>query len=282
MSRALDGKHVVMMVEPRTNENFKTILESVERTIDPSWTFYFFGTNRNEKEINQFFKNSKRKLVFQHIPKKYMKTPTYVNYNRMFTEPDLWDMIDAENILVVQTDVGMCDHKTEKLDSFTHYPYIGCAYSDEEGENNWWKDTYKDAHFYGVGGMSFRKKSFIMECLKTNPNTKGIPEDVYFSTCLGKLQGAPKPNSKDMHKFCAQSDYSGDIKSLGVHKPTLIHNNKQKKILLADCPIAHQLGVRVKEKFTDSINVSNCVTTLSSTLLIGLTIYLIIILSTKL
>ena len=163
MPQALDGKHVVMMVEPRADENFETIIESIERTIDPSWVFYFFGTNRNEEKVKNFFKKSKRKFIFQNIPDKYMKTPTYVDYNRMFTEPDLWNMIDAENILVVQTDVGMCDHKKEKINSFTHYPYIGCAYSKEEGENNWWKDKYKDAYFYGVGGMSFRKKSFIMK-----------------------------------------------------------------------------------------------------------------------
>ena len=59
-----DEKHALMMVEPR-NKDLETILESVEKQIEPEWEFYFFGSSENEGAAKNWFRNnSKRKLHF--------------------------------------------------------------------------------------------------------------------------------------------------------------------------------------------------------------------------
>ena len=182
----------------------------------------------------------------------------------MFTESDMWEMI-GKNILTIQSDVAMCDHNSIDIKKFNKFPYIGCAYSYEEGKNNWWKDTYKGAYFYGVGGMSMRKKSFVLDCIKNKKSEhKNMPEDVFFSTCLGNSNSI-KPSNKDMHEFCVETDYSSKYldkgKSVGVHKPTLMRNKEHRNRLLSVSPIAFKLGMK-KEMFKlkdDKIDLKICI-----------------------
>ena len=246
-----------MMVEPRSNQNFKTIINSVENTIDSNWDFYIFTVKDSIDTIKSNIpKNSKRKYIFEIIPKEFMIKPTYVNYSKFLMNEYIWNKINAEHILLVQTDVGLCDHNSIKPSEFTQYPYIGCAYSYEQGSDNWWKDTYNDAFFYGVGGMSMRKKSFMLQCIQNmTKEDKKLPEDVFFSNCLGTAKpNVSKPSNKDMHKFCVESDFSkkffnGKPKTMGVHKPSLIYNNQHRKEIVEECPIAHNLIYPKKEHF---------------------------------
>ena len=240
-------KYAVMMVEPR-NKDLEPILESVEKQIDPSWDFYIFGSRQNEQKIKDWFRRSGKKLHFHLIPDKFMLSPTQVKYNPFLEDPWIWETIKAEHILLVQTDAGICEHQKININEFTQFPYIGCAYSAEEGKNNFWKNNHKGAYFYGVGGLSMRQRSFMMNCINKNKGGAGHPEDVFYSTCLGTAVNKDeiKPSAEDMHRFCEQ--HNNDPKygqtPFGVHKPGLSMNRDQMDAMRSNCPIAWQVGMR--------------------------------------
>lgn len=247
---------IILMVEPRKTENFDIVFSTLPKDL----VVYFFGTKGNEVHVKNKAKQHGLKLKFQYIPDTFMSSPTYVNYNAFFKSEMLWLALDdAEWVFIAQTDMALCDklkQDTSEILKFTQFPYIGCAYGEDEGQNTFWKKTYKGASFYGVGGMSLRNRAFTLECIRKYPHEtpegKDIPEDVFFSTCLEKSEWK-KPSTKDMHQFCIESDYSDSfmhdapIGPLGVHKPHLIHKPHRKK-LHAKCPIAFQLEQDAQSK----------------------------------
>jgi hypothetical protein len=241
-------KYAVMMVEPRDKDLY-IILESVEKQLTPEWEFYFFGSDVNEGVVRRWFtKNSKRKLHFFKIPSKFMIGKTNLEYSKFLENPWIWKTIKAENILLVQTDAALCDHGKINPKQFTQFPYIGCAYSGEHGMDSWWKYKNKNTYFYGVGGLSMRKRSFMMSCIKNNiDDGVGVPEDVFFSTCLGEAVNRPelKPNAKDMHKLCSETNYDKKYgrPTFSVHKPGLSMSLEDMKDLRSDCPVAWKIGM---------------------------------------
>jgi hypothetical protein len=171
-----------------------------------------------------------------------------LRYSEFLENKWIWETIKAEHILLVQTDAAICDHGKININEFTKFPYIGAAYGGEEGPGSFWADSYPGAYFYGVGGITMRKRSFMLNCIKNNKSGYGTPEDVYFSTCLGQAVNNDKikPNAKDMHKFAVETNY--DIKygrpSFSVHKPGLQMGKQDMEALRADCPAAWHVGLK--------------------------------------
>lgn len=242
-------KNAIMMVDPRDKDLYG-ILGSIEKQIDPSWDFYMFGSTANRNSIEKWFTNKKRKLYFYEIPKKFMLGNLNLKYSEFLEDPWIWKTIKAENILLVQTDAAICDHGKFDIAEFTKFPYIGAAYSKEEGQKCFWGDTYPNAYFYGVGGMSMRKRSFMLSCIEKNISGKGVPEDVFFSTCLGHTNKKDaQPTARDMHRFSVETNYSNEYgrPSFGVHKPGLQMSLEEMEALRTDCPAAW--GVGLKERY---------------------------------
>jgi len=247
------NKSAVMMVDPR-NQDLYPVLVSVEKQIPMDWDFYMFGSKANENAIRTWFRdNSKRRLHFLHIPEKYMHSGGgNLKYSEFLEDKWIWETIKAEHILLVQTDAAICDHGKININEFTKFPYIGAAYGGEEGAGTFWADTYPGAYFYGVGGITMRKRSFMLNCIKNNKSGHGTPEDVYFSTCLGQAVNNDKlkPNAKDMHKFGIETNYDAKYgrPSFAVHKPGLSMTKEDMVALRADCPAAWQVGLKDRLK----------------------------------
>ena len=246
----------VVLVDPRTTEDYSIILSNLNFDFD--FKLYIFTEDKTisflEKEIKKYPHLSEINEIIE-IPKQYMLSPGYIDYNKLFKSEWMWEYINEENILVVQTDGAICDHGLVKIDEFKDFPYIGCAYSKEEGLNNFWKnDKCPEIHFYGVGGISFRHRSFMLECVKNKESIEkrmcnGInteqSEDVFFSSCLGFRDDLPHPTHKDMHNFCVESDYQKQNMApigltMSIHKPHLMGFDDGDR-LLEQCPIAHHL-----------------------------------------
>ena len=177
-----------------------------------------------------------------------MRGTTNVKYSEFLENTWIWETIKAENILLVQTDAALCDHGKIDAKQFTKFPYIGCAYTGESGKDNWWKNTYPEASFYGVGGLSMRKRSFMLSCVNNNTRGMGVPEDVFFSTCLGSAVDRPevKPTAQDMHKFCEESNSDKIYGQMpfGVHKPGLSMSMEHMDALRSNCPVAWKVGLK--------------------------------------
>jgi hypothetical protein len=159
-------------------------------------------------------------------------------YNKLFKQEDFWNKVDAENILVFQTDSVLCQASLQDIDNFINYDYIGCSVDDKTIGDRCpgWPE---DSHFYGIGGLSFRKKSFMTKCIENTPKIDPYyPEDVFYSNCVS--QSSRKPENADiLAKFCAQHSYN-NYNSFGVHKPTDL-KKEDRESLFKYCPEAKLL-----------------------------------------
>ena len=96
--------------------------------------------------------------------------------------------------------------------------------------------------FYGIGGLSLRRKSFILKCLEIyQDNCPHEAEDITFSTCVHIFREQyPVPSALDVGDFCAQGGWG--IKELpnswGVHKFNKTMPPHSKEQFLKFCPDA--------------------------------------------
>jgi hypothetical protein len=205
--------NAMVIVEPRTHKNLQPVCEQFDKEIDPSWDLYVF----HGKSHAEFAKAATQSITRRKVHLLALHTDNLMapEYNELFKKATFWNRVHAENILVFQTDTALCPASKYKIDQFTKYDYIGCATRHCVKIIN--KEIPKDEHhFYGVGGLSFRKKSFMMKCIKDNPNvTAKFPEDVFFANCVADSPRRPT-DGYELSRFCSQTSFQK--RSWGAHK----------------------------------------------------------------
>jgi hypothetical protein len=201
----------------------------------PNWDLYIVHGKSFLQHAKDSVKGINRTIFFIPLQTDNL---TANEYNYLFKQLSFWNKIDAENILVFQTDASLCGKSTFDINDFINYDYIGCPYGNGYGKKLIWKTNHKDEFFYGIGGLSFRKKSFMKQCILKNEipkhykNKKNYPEDIFFSNCVDKHK---KPKSlKKLQQFCTQNKFTR--KSFGAHKTLDI-----KKSFYNYCPEAKEL-----------------------------------------
>jgi hypothetical protein len=208
-------KNAIVIVEPRAHELLKQVIDNFNDIMDKSWDLYVFHGQSNKEFAHNATNHIKDRNKFL-IP---LDTDNLNanEYNKLLKDKNFWNKINAEHILVFQTDSILCKNSKYKIDDFLKYDYIGCPYNGTIiGDNTKiWGETN---HFYGIGGLSYRKKSFMMDCINNNSNIEPeFAEDVFYSNCVAKSKNKPE-SANVLNKFCTQF-FGLDI-SFGVHKPT--------------------------------------------------------------
>lgn len=208
----------LVIVEPRRHPMLAEVIRAFSARVPSDWVLYVVHGRSNASYAQSASQTpEKRPTVFIELNADNL---TAAQYNALFKTPAFWEAIQAEHILVFQTDSMPCTTDTLDLKRFGKFGYIGCAYNgDLVGPNTYWEDGYG---FYGVGGLSLRRKSFMMKCLKQHPvGSKPEAEDVTFGACVDSIPGFAKPSAIDIGDFCAQGswgDTSRQPRSWGVHK----------------------------------------------------------------
>jgi hypothetical protein len=232
-------KKAMIIVEPREHPLLKTVLANFHKRMDHSWDLYIFHGDSNKaytESAAQDIIDEKTRAVF--IKSIHKNNLTADEYNVLFKDPSFWNMIDAEHILVFQTDAVTCKNSSFSVDDFLKYGYIGCSNTANAigvhpeslwgGSDRWMgKGNMKDYPFYGVGGLSFRKKSFTLKCIRDmSEYPDSFPEDVFYSICVEKPENkhiCPE-GTEALMNFCTQG-HSNPNKSWGAHK-TNVHISK--------------------------------------------------------
>ena len=196
--------------------------------MDPSWDLYVFHGKTKYDYADKCTKNiTKRKKFLFSLDTDNL---TADEYNHLFKQLSFWNKVNADQILVFQTDTVLCKNSLYKIEDFMKYDYIGCPYDGNYiGKNPYraWGDNY----FYGIGGLSFRKKSFMLDCINRNPSVDpNFAEDVFFSNCVNETNNKPE-TIKVLNQFCSQFHWLE--KSFGLHKIGGIQN---KNDLYSFCP----------------------------------------------
>lgn len=91
-------------------------------------------------------------------------------YNKRLTSKEFWEDIDEENILIIQHDSALL---RSGIEEFYKWDYVGAPWTFQQHGGN--------------GGLSFRKKSAMIECIEKVPYNGIDNEDIYFSNALKTL-----------------------------------------------------------------------------------------------
>lgn len=211
-ARGQDGRAMVI-VEPRAHPLLPYVIANFDATVDPRYTLYVFHGPSNKEFARDAASHARRRPV--RLVAMTHDNLTAGQYNALLKSPWFYDQIHAEHILVFQTDAAACGASPHRIAEFEKYGYVGCAHDDRIGRNTHWGK----AAFYGVGGLSLRRKSSALECIRREgPNTEA--EDVFFSNCVDKGYGTKPENGPVLQAFCSQSMFGAH--SFGVHQPTLM------------------------------------------------------------
>lgn len=205
-------RRALVIIEPRRHKDLSRVLANFDMHIDRSWDLYIFhgaGSASYAANAAKVVKSG-RNIYLKSLNTDNLNS---AQYNELLKDPIFWDRVDAEDILIFQTDAAICGQSKFRLEDFTSYDYIGCSVKPGLIGD---KGKYWNAHFYGIGGLSFRKKSFMKQCIRTHPNKDPTyAEDVFFSECVHNSPHRPQSDIT-LANFCTQTTHMSN--SWGAHK----------------------------------------------------------------
>jgi hypothetical protein len=230
-------KNAMVIVEPRKHKLLQPVIENFHQNMDETWDLYVFHGKSHAEHAKAAVKNIKSNSRNVYLKPLDVDNLNVEEYNFLFKQASFWDQVDAENILVFQTDTVLCSNALTSINDFMGFPYIGCSgLTRFIGSHSPWRGR---PPFYGVGGLSFRKKSAMMSCINSNPNIDPItPEDVFFSKCAHESPDRAT-DAKQLASFCTQYEFSEN--SFGAHKINGNLNKTDLDLFLDYCPEANIL-----------------------------------------
>lgn len=222
----------MVIVEPREHKDLKRVLENFDKNMDKSWDLYIF----HGKSRKNFAEAAAANISGRNVNLIPLDTDNLVSdeYNILFKNPAFWNKINAENILIFQTDAALCGKSAKKIENFMKHKYIGCSYNDQQIGNGPWPGN----KYYGVGGLSFRKKSFVLSCIAKSKQDNSSGEDMMLANCLHEEAEKPE-TAKVINEFCTQNEYHNP--SFGAHKTHLYLRASNKNKFYDYCPEAKEL-----------------------------------------
>lgn len=207
-------KKAMVIVEPREHPKLEAVLRNFDERVPGEYSLIVF----HGASAGAFAREAAKRAVTSGRGVRLVRLGTdnltADEYNRLFKTRWFWDRIDAEHVLVFQTDAAACGGAPRRLAEFEAYGYVGCAYDDQAGPGTHW-----DEHaFWGSGGLSMRRKSAALSCLRAHPGAadNGVPEDVFFSDCVQEGHGRRPEDARVLAAWCTQNSHLDS--SWGAHR----------------------------------------------------------------
>lgn len=187
-----------IIVEPRNHRYLEKIIYKFAEFLGHKFQFQIFHGNNNVGLINNIKNNKIKNLKSFNLD---IENLTINEYSDLLKSEIFWNNVEGENILLFQTDAIILKNFS---DEYFQYDYIGAPWKNLNSITN---------NSIGNGGLSFRKKSVMLEIIKKYKDDNLI-EDLYFSKYL-KIENKKLPNIDLAKKFCVENVY--------YHDPTFLH-----------------------------------------------------------
>lgn len=201
------SRYTCAIVEPRKHPHLELAIKNVLYYIPQTWSIYVFHSQENQEFVRQILLDKIDQINLICISKGNLFGH---DYSTLLTSELFWNWIDAEFVLIFQTDTYLRKYGIEKWIK-KDYDYIGAPWQ----ECSWMNACSKQA---GNGGLSLRKKSKMLEIIQNNVYSTHMTEDFWFHqqllanpSSLSKLA-----DNKEAEEFSVESIYHPD--PLGVHK----------------------------------------------------------------
>jgi hypothetical protein len=189
--------YAAVIVEPRKLPVLEFVIKNVVYFL-PNWSLYIFHSSDNESFVKNITDNSAN-IHYINFTENNIGIK---EYNKLLLSMAFWQTIQAENILIFQTDSYI---RRKGIEEFLDYDYIGAPWNN-----------CKAIHQSGNGGFSLRKKSVMISILRKNLMTRILDnEDIFYGKELVKMN-AKLPTIEHAKIFSVESIYYDN--PMAVHK----------------------------------------------------------------
>lgn len=223
-----DSDNVIILIDNR--ENFMSIISlyvSLSNLCNKSWTCNVYTSKKSYDFYKKFIGNIVNIFILDEFNKKFN-----INiYNNILMDKNFWKKLEHYNRCLIIQDDGVLIKKG--IESFLKYDYIGAPWLDVNENANIKKFNEK---LIGNGGFSLRNPKIMIEIIKTFSlqrnelflnNLIKIPEDVYFSKYINKINFTTLPSIKIASDFSSEQILNKN--SIGFHKIWNYHSNSEIK-----------------------------------------------------
>ena len=207
---------VAVIVETRKHKALPFVLNNVMSVLPDDWKLQIFHGSNNIDYINDIIMDTeyfdKVKLSNLYIDS---ITADDSSLEIMLTEY-FWKRVIGETVLYFECDSMLCPNSEHKVEDFEHFDYIGGYWGNQLDMLS------NDYSKVMTGGLSIRKKSFMLDIIKNELrpylDNGGNPCEDYFVT--DRIRS--KPKVKDVLSFSIDNGYMYPLDNkapFGLHKP---------------------------------------------------------------
>lgn len=196
-------QNTAVIVEPREHKDLEVVIKNVmyflnEYESTEKWGLKIYHGTKNEDFVKNIVKHWKNvKLENLNI-----EDLQGIEYNNLLKTSNFWKSTPTNNVLIFQTDSLLLKFGIHK---FISYIYIGAPWT-----------RLREGKIVGNGGLSFRKKSKMIEISETYVNDEIKMEDIYFCKYLKDVD---LPDIGIAKQFSVEDvEYDDPI---GIHQPKI-------------------------------------------------------------
>tara|TARA_R110000824_G_scaffold355626_1_gene542828 strand:+ start:1793 stop:2527 length:735 start_codon:yes stop_codon:yes gene_type:complete len=210
---------VAVIVETRENDALPFVINNVMSILPDDWRLQIFHGSNNLDYIKEVIRKDElleglEDTVFTNLGIDSI-TADDSSLEIMLTE-DFWNKVVGETVLYFECDSMLCPNSEYKVEDFEHFDYIGGYWGNQL--------DMLDSDYSKVmnGGLSIRKKSFMLDIIKNELqpylDRGGNPCEDYFVTDRIRT----KPKVKEVLSFSIDNGYMYPLDNkapFGLHKP---------------------------------------------------------------
>jgi hypothetical protein len=221
-------KNTVLLIEPRILEHLPNILKNAQQILGTSWNYVFYCGKGTKSYWEEALNNdiSETGIDIRELPVTDFPDPRI--YNDFLKEKTIWESVEGDYVLTIQSDTWIMKHPKYTIDFFINLnkSFIGgnCDYRWHEFIRENISFQYPNFN----GGLSLRKRKDLLSIIETFPpeptqqwghdskkmETDG--EDVYFVQGCIRLGLGIGDNEECTH-FAVHSYYVDGF--FGIHNP---------------------------------------------------------------
>jgi hypothetical protein len=205
----MNGIYTAIIIEPRRHPAMKFVLDSFLSNLDRRWNFIIFHGIENSEwiktMINDTFNKDIDRITLVNLN---IYNLSHQQYNKLCATEEFINKIPTETFLIFQVDTMICSQEKDLIYEFIDYDYVGAPWSKEHKAN-------PGCGKVGNGGLSLRKKSKMLEIIRSVPYRLEYHEDTYFCVVNTKIP-LNVPDWEKAKLFSIETVYSS--RSFGLHQ----------------------------------------------------------------
>ena len=209
---------VVIIVETREHKALPFVLNNVMSILPHDWNLQIFHGSINFDYVKEVLRTDEllkyKEVVLTDLNIESISADDS-SLDIMLTE-NLWNEVISETVLYVECDSMLCSDSKHKVSDFEHFDYIGGYWGNQLDPLD--KEYLKVMN----GGVSIRKKSFMLDIIKNDLQlyleNGGNPCEDYFVTDYVRN----KPTVREVLNFSIDNGYMYPLNGeppFALHKP---------------------------------------------------------------